>query len=172
MYVLPLTHQVRFAVAEAMGFMGYRLSKQVFDTNLPKVIPALLAMLKKEPPADHLPITMVMEAVDAAGCVIFVVWSIRRVFERLDRTSRVANADWVAMVLQGITSLLDAAVQNQSAALDPLLPIVCSSFVLPPALPFWRRCVLSYVAVASMDVRSICSGTRQHAPLGVPPARL
>jgi len=52
---------VRLATMQAVGHMCALMSREQFESQVPKIIPQILNMYKKEAPLDHLPITLVRE---------------------------------------------------------------------------------------------------------------
>jgi len=50
---------VRLATIQAVGHMCALMSKEQFESQVPKIIPHILGMYKKEAPSEHTPITLV-----------------------------------------------------------------------------------------------------------------
>jgi hypothetical protein len=59
--------KVRLATMQAMGHMCAIMAKEVFEAQVPKIIPFVLAMYKKEAPGDHFPITQAFVSILEAG---------------------------------------------------------------------------------------------------------
>jgi maestro heat-like repeat-containing protein family member 1 len=59
--------KVRLATMQAMGHMCAIMAKDVFESQVPKIVPFVLQTYKKEGPLDHLPITQAFVSILEAG---------------------------------------------------------------------------------------------------------
>lgn len=59
--------KVRLATMQAMGHMCAIMAKDVFESQVPKIVPFVLSLYKKEAPQDHLPITQAFVSILEAG---------------------------------------------------------------------------------------------------------
>jgi len=66
-WTVSSNRKVRLAAFQAVGHMCALMKPEHFDQQVPKVIPALLAMYKKEKEADFLPITQSLSSILEVG---------------------------------------------------------------------------------------------------------
>lgn len=66
-WTISSNRKVRLAAFQAVGHMCALMKPEHFDQQVPKVIPALLAMYKKEKEADFLPITQSLSSILEVG---------------------------------------------------------------------------------------------------------